>query len=1117
MQLRDANGNLVDLTTGAVVGRSAEAPVSQDPRKAGGPDQPVPDRVMGLVNNLSWGFNSALFALPDVATKGIGKALGMDEKEVTTLSGIFNRGAVAPRDAAERYARAVGEGVGASMPFTGALAWAARSRPMVQAAAPSAGVLKGIADEAVKFVQRNPALAAATDVAFSAGYETVRQAVEEQVSEDNPNKALIKELLPAAAFIGLPLAATQLPSVRAARWVSERLGPKADLGAVEKEVMDGLPKLMRMPGVRIMPQMLMKNAERKLTQVFGPIAESREAQAALKRLEEAMLDPRIAEAGLMLDVAERTMYAPLLAEKAAMLETLGPKELAATKSRINENQAKLNQLFESFAPEARTAVQDAFIQTQQQRQAFFDGILKQQRDLTDGELVRIGEVFGPSNPDMINNELRGILMAGMEMDAASRQRFLRQMGFKQATSAEGLPMDTRSEGKSLFQSADMELAVEALINKYRPERPSMRVALPTPIRTLMEFAERQTAARTRIENNMVRQLAGQAVEDQLATVGRDLPPDLVDAARSAAIAAVKGTKATVGKKRGVSLGDIATKTDAEGNITIPLIPGRKIIINPDKIRADAQLIAKAETPIDINLPEALDYLESAMRFRNESLLKYNAALQGRGASRLTDAQRYLDTGDAVLKDIESLVMENVPKINREYSTLRTIVDDYRAIYEKNLPLLMSQKSLSGGGRQYLLPNEQVLHAAFRNADNVRTMSIMLGNDARGQELLMQGTMDWLRSKKVFNKDGLVDPRKMREVIQTNRSIVDNLPEAVRARLDDEMAAAEDFVKRLGELDARRVAAGNVELDAMLAKATRLGADPAQSLEKALKDPAAMNTLMQAFGNDPEMLSALRRSVYDIATQGAQGGGALEMFLRNNRKSLEQLFKSTSHLKDLEKLADLQRRVNAFADVTGQIPEFQSVDETLKGLFGSGIQYLTTTMREAAVGRIRPETGALALLVRLVGTTENKVYNRVFTKALEDPEFAKRMTQISTPEQARQAAKQLESIGIFMPRALAVGRAAQLELVDELKQDEVPGPDAQAPALPTGIARQMLRQLPPAPPVRGTLSSPFPTQPQQQPGTRQGSVPLMYPQMFPNDPISAILLQRQQQMQGQPAQ
>jgi hypothetical protein len=50
-----------------------------------------------------------------LAVKGIGSALGMDEKNVMTLTKIFNRGETAPRNEQERYARAIGEGIGGGL------------------------------------------------------------------------------------------------------------------------------------------------------------------------------------------------------------------------------------------------------------------------------------------------------------------------------------------------------------------------------------------------------------------------------------------------------------------------------------------------------------------------------------------------------------------------------------------------------------------------------------------------------------------------------------------------------------------------------------------------------------------------------------------------------------------------------------------------------------------------------------------------------------------------------------------------------------------------------------------------------------------------------------------
>lgn len=1137
--LTNTRGETVDLTTGDVVGRAEGVPTEVAPRQS---KTEVPSSALDTINQLSWGFNSALFALPDAAQRAIGHGLGMKDDQIFQFTRLFNKGEKAPENTVDRYTRAIGEGVGGTLPFTGILAWAAKARPLVAVAEPGAGILKGIANDAIQFVQKNPRLAAATDIAFGAGYEGFRQAVEENVDDSNPNKKLYTDLMPMAAFMGLPLAAQLSPTRNAAKAIGDKVSgfipKKADLGAVEQEAIESLPGVYNLPVVNIVPRMLMKRAESKLEKVFGPIAESPEAQQALAQLQAHLSDPRVAEVFLVggkptFDVAEQTMFGPLLTEKAKLLEQLGPKELASVKQRIAENQQKLETLFQSFAPEARKPIEEAFMAAQADRQQFFEDMLKQKADLTAAEIAAVSERLGPQDISNLNNELRGVLMANMELSAGQRRGILRRMGMTEGMTEEGLPLATRQDGKSLFDAQDMENAATKLIEKYKPERPSLSVQIPEPVRLLERFVQSQQVAREKMERDMISQLIDNAVDEQLKTVGFQGDPELIKIAKNTARELVgapleKLMKSKSGKGK-IGLSDLAAGTrakgmelDSEGNAVIAL--GRNTIkINPSQIQADAKRIAEANTKVDINVPEALDYLAAAQRFRNDSLSRYNAALQ-RGRTRLTDAQRYLDTGDAVYNDIENLIKDHVPKISKNYDELNTVLNDYRDVYQRNLPLLTTQKTK--GGLEFALPNEALLQKAFQNADSLKQLQLTLQNTPQAESLLMRGTVDWLRSKGAVNKDGLVDPKQIRSILDKNQNIVNALPANVRAKLQDEVALADAYVARLGELDQRMVTAKNAELDTLLSKAARADADPRQTLTKALSDPAAMRTLVNAMGKDPEMLAALRRSVWDIATEGAQSGGALKGFLDTNQKSLKVLFGDTQHLKDLNTLADLQRRVNAFADVTGQIPLFESIDQNLKRVMGFGVQFLTTTAREAMVGRINPESGALALLLRMTASAENQLYQRIFTKALEDPAFAQAITHVGTPAQGKAAAKQLEGIGANMsqifnePFKTTAPGISQRIIRQELPQEQLQGRQAEIgnmknlPVVPRETsAQQMLKALPPAPATRGYEFNPrVSTTPPAGTGG-MGQMQLMYPAMFPNDPISGLLQQRQAMVQG----
>ena len=1127
--LTNTRGETVDLSTGEVVGRIEGAPTEAPPRQT---KTETPSSALDTINQLSWGFNSALFALPDAAQRAIGNGLGMKDDEIFQFTRLFNKGEKAPQNTVDRYTRAVGEGVGGTLPFTGILAWAAKSRPLGTVAESGAGILKGIANDAISFVQKNPRLAAATDIAFGAGYEGLRQAVEENVSDDNPNKKLYTELMPMAAFMGVPLAMQLSPTRGAAKAVGDKVSgfiPKAaDLGAVEREAIESLPGVYNLPVINVVPRLLMKRAESKLEKVFGPIAESPEAQQALTQLQAHLADPRVADVFLVggkptFDVAEQTMFGPLLTEKAKLLEQLGPKELASVKLRISENQQKLESLFQSFAPEARKPIEEAFMAAQADRQQFFENMLKQKADLTAAEIAAVSERLGPQDISNLNNELRGVLMANMEMSNAQRSGLLRKMGLTEGMAEEGIPLATRQDGKSLFDSQDMEKAAAGLIEKYRPERPSLSVQIPEPIRLLERFVKSQQVAREKLENDMLSQLTKQAIDEQFKLIGYRPGGEDEKAYIDAILSVVRGDKTKAGKRK-ATLAELAPAADERGIVRFPTaIPGRKIEINPSQIQADARRIAETNTMVDINAPEALDYLAAAQRFRNDSLSRYNMAMQ-RGRTRLTDAQRYLDTGDSVYNDIENLIKDHVPKISKNYDEINTILSDYRDVYQRNLPLLTTQKTK--GGLEFSLPNEALLQKAFQNADSLKQLQTTLQNTPQAESLLMRGTVDWLRTKGAVNKEGLVDPKQIRSILDKNQNIVNALPGNVRAKVQDEVALADAYVARLGELDQRMVTAKNAELDTLLSKAARADADPRQTLTKALTDPAMMRTLVNGMGKDPEMLAALRRSVWDVATEGAQSGGALKGFLDTNQKSLKVLYGDTQHLKDLNTLADLQRRVNAFADVTGQIPLFESIDQNLKRVMGFGVQFMTTTAREAMVGRISPESGALALLLRMTASAENQLYQRIFTKALEDPAFAQAITHVGTPAQGKAAAKQLEGIGANLsqifnePLQTTVPGIAQRIIRQELPQEQIRDQQVEIgnmKSLPVvsreASAEQMLRALPPAPATRGFQFNPRVsiTPPANTGGVNQ--MQLMYPAMFPNDPISGLLQQRQAQIQG----
>ena len=162
-----ADGQIIDLSTGETVGKT-DAPVQQSKFE-------IPGSPLDLAKQASYGFNAALFALPDAGVKAIGRALGYDDKNVQTLTKLFNKGDTGPKNSNERYARAIFEGIGANLPITGVLGYMAASQKLAGPLLADASVMKRVAKDTLDFIRRNPKAALAADITSGGAFGATRQ------------------------------------------------------------------------------------------------------------------------------------------------------------------------------------------------------------------------------------------------------------------------------------------------------------------------------------------------------------------------------------------------------------------------------------------------------------------------------------------------------------------------------------------------------------------------------------------------------------------------------------------------------------------------------------------------------------------------------------------------------------------------------------------------------------------------------------------------------------------------------------------------------------------------------------------------------------------------------
>jgi hypothetical protein len=98
------------------------------------------------------------------------------------------------------------------------------------------------------------------------------------------------------------------------------------------------------------------------------------------------------------------------------------------------------------------------------------------------------------------------------------------------------------------------------------------------------------------------------------------------------------------------------------------------------------------------------------------------------------------------------------------------------------------------------PTSAWLQTAFSTGEGVKQLQLALSGSPQASMLMERGAIDWLRSKNVVDADGLVDPKKIRQVLDKNKNIVNALPANLQMRMQDEVKFADEFVKLMGEID-----------------------------------------------------------------------------------------------------------------------------------------------------------------------------------------------------------------------------------------------------------------------------------------------------------------------------
>jgi hypothetical protein len=1137
-----ATGKVIDIDTGEVVGQQ-EALVPQEKLE-------LPVSAMDVARQGSYALNAAMFSIPDAGVKAIGRALGMDDKEVVTLTKFFNRGDTGPKNVEERYARAIGEAIGANLPLTGVLGYVAKTKALTAPMLADAGVVKRLAKDTLDFIRKNPKTAVAVDVMGSAAFGAARQGVEENM-EPGLAKDVAREVLPLGASVlgpaGLIAAGSvasklPLPSMVVGRYAKELIAPsEAKLTQVGKEIVQEYPWFMR-PVVKP----LVGRAE---TQAAKGLSRG-EVQEMLAQSEKLIAD--LDAQGIVLNTAERTLLPNFLRQQGNLIKSMSAEELRGELKRRADNMVEFDGIISRLAPKSAVELEDALSSVKLDSDNLQQAILDSMASRQGVERERLAQMFTPLDQNRLGSEIRETILKNGESTFFNLRNVAEKMGLRNNfTLEDGVPLPTRdNNGVSQFEAVNIEKPVNQIISKYNVLTGPIKEYAPGLARVLGNYARSQKGkGATAYQEALTKELsdifttrnrpgAGGATPDFLAA--DEVAKGTAQADRAflqqqefnarSLVSALLEPSAGTGSRPG--LADLKLPAGKQQELL-----AKSFGLEPEDLTAAmarAKESASKVGQVDINFPEAIRLLQVSTESRNNAIRNLNDA-QMAGRSREV-AQVQFDKINALHKDIESMLTSAIPKMGSQYKNFKSAYNDvYGAAYERYLPLLLGSKRPTG---EFVTSNEAVLKRVFETGENVDDVSFLLGSSDEGKALMTSAASDWLRTKPIFDKEGFVDPKKLQKVLDNNKNIVDKLPPAVKAGFYDELDSGRAFATRMAQLERRRELVADEELTRLLAKSTREGADPADLINRALRDPADMTKLVNALGRkEPQRLEALRRAVFKEATEGQPTEISITSFLNNaNSRSLKVLF-SEEQLTNLRQLGELEKHIKASPGVVDTPSPFETTNDGLRRILGTSIEGMTGLYKSIAENRVGPAWATVYLGTRLVGRQEYGLLDRVMQKAVTDPAFAQALVK-SVDErklfnEMKGLNKKLMSSGVYLPEVLFKGpmREANVLAVEGMQEPTptsqeptgmAPAPQVAPPAppvappAPQGNAAQMMEQFkksqPPAPPTRGNIIPAPPARNKLPPQPQTSNAAQMYQALFPNDTLGNLIQQKQQMPQ-----
>lgn len=1139
------------MVSGEVVGQDRPAEISMGDARTPEKGVNVYPATAGRtaldgLGQVSAGFNTVMFGMGPDQLVEVAKTLKVLPKEIPTFTQYFNRGTTAPKNSLERVANAIGQSMAGTIPASGLLGYIARTKALTTPLSPGAPVTKQIAKEALDFIRQNPAKAVALDQTFGAVYGATEQ-IAKEVTEPGMGRDILAAAAPVGVTLALPATGSKLfdlgkklanlsPTAGVARAIAT---PSPTVPGTEKfdfyhsAVAETIPNI---PGIRgpigFMGNYYGSRAQRTISKQLQDVLakegglEAEEAIALTNAIENIAKQEGFEDARFVFSLPEATLIPTLRQTFNEIMRSASPAVRADINARMDQNVQSFLNIAQKFKPSAPMSMSEALVMHDAQKTKSIKDALDQIEGLKADQADEILKRYRTdTNLADIGGTLRSSILAmrdGMmyKFQDMVDQFTMRPRGVRAPVRTDGTPI----EGVPV---ADFDAFAKRMLAKYKltPENRLFGGEVPGPAkeiqRALNIFEQAQEGAVAKNVEKFVRD----SLKDERYI--KALPESEVEYTINNIISRILTGKTPPG-------------VDSRS-------PSYFLKRDEDKqILKKAQEEAEKSAGSQITLPEAVDLLLSAQKYRNYMFMKSQNDLQF-GMPRAF-ADQVDRSGRELLGDVEHFVFnsnafKNAPGIGSLESAYR---DMFTKGFDKLFPLLATRKRPTG---EFEINDQRLVEEALKNRDNLRSLNTIFGdNHPTYAKNLEEALLAKAREAGVVDKDGLINtPAYNSFISRLSRSgVMDELPPSVQATLRNEAKTGQAFADEIAKQKAAVDAMQDAELDTLIKKSIRPDADPGKLIRQAMDDPAVMRKLVNTVGKDEPKLQAMRREFWEDlvgSLRNETDPTFLNEYLTRYGKSLNMLY-TPEHLNNLRLLGAIQERVFAVNRPEGALSPFRTFDVKLREKIGAGVGTIESTARAAMIRQISPQHAVVSLLSRFFTRQQQSITDKILLNALTNPDYAARLVEasapITTPKGFNQVAKLTMEAGGYLPSLLKnTPRIASIEAIQAAEDETMTRPRAivpeeqiapftgeparipVVPRMPTpslaqqyqeDIIRRNTPQVPrptvPAPSKSLTQSPVTRAVPQMQPAQKASYE--QYRLLFPNDPLAPLMQNRQPQ-------